>query len=244
MRGRVQHHEAWLWIGAGLIALGAVFLAISGGFAATRKSYSLWTSPEATVAYVLLALALACFFCALGGVSFPPWSHATVYNDPFPPVGITAPAPAPMPLTTLRHLERVGRPKLTGDQIARMQRDSIKGNEIRDLISEGRGHGNELISHREITGRANVGGTADIAAKWFAEMAPNQVSDQIRRWSDRVRPVITGSDELTGAEKGALVFFPEPNPLFKRHSVQALLGLIDNHVDLLKRLASRLGEST
>jgi len=64
-----SHESLRLWLGAGFIAVGAALLGVAGGFeAASKVRYSFLTSVPAVVAWVMFALSLACFICAIRDV--------------------------------------------------------------------------------------------------------------------------------------------------------------------------------
>ena len=67
-----SYESLWLWLGAGLIAVGAALLGVAGGFdAASKVPYSYWTSVPVIVAYAMFGLSLACFTCAIREVPIP-----------------------------------------------------------------------------------------------------------------------------------------------------------------------------
>jgi hypothetical protein len=67
-----SYESLWLWLGGGLIAVGAALLGVAGGFdAASKLPYSFFTSFPAVVAYVLFGLSLACFGCDIREVPIP-----------------------------------------------------------------------------------------------------------------------------------------------------------------------------
>jgi len=62
----------WLWLGGGLVTVGAALMTIAGGLDAVSKvPYSFWTSVPVIVAYIMFGLSLACFTCAIRDVQMP-----------------------------------------------------------------------------------------------------------------------------------------------------------------------------
>jgi len=127
--------------------------------------------------------------------------------------------------------------------LAEEQQFSRQRTHLRQLISEGKQYEEALVQH-------TTSYTSDsFAHQIVGSRTPKSIADEIEDWSGRVRPVIVDSKLLTAKERTSLEPFPSQqfSPIKIEGfgpSVQGLLDLLENHLGLLKRLASLLGVST
>jgi hypothetical protein len=75
-----SYRDLWLWLGAAFLVLFAAFIAIGLAYFTKEDHFSFYTSWQAWVSIVVFVLAFACFFCAIKGSPFPPWSRVRFPN--------------------------------------------------------------------------------------------------------------------------------------------------------------------
>ena len=96
-----DHRDYWLWLGSACILIALATAGLAGAFAAARKHFNFWGSPELIVAYVLLAGGVLCFIGAVRGKAFPLARSARQLPQgaPFPPPGpVSAATDDPVPV--------------------------------------------------------------------------------------------------------------------------------------------------
>src|SRR6266567_63283 len=130
-----SHESLWLWVGAGLTAVGAALMGIAGGLdAASKVPYTLWTSFPMIVAYVMFGLAAASFACAVRGIPFPLATGGAVQErEPSPPHY----RPSPSAVIAAAKMSR-----------SAPQDSAVSLETFRDLIMEGEAMQARIADHR------------------------------------------------------------------------------------------------
>jgi hypothetical protein len=75
-----SYRELWLWLGAAFLALFAAFIAIGLAYFTKKTHFSFYASWEAWASVAAFIPSFACFFCAIFGTPFPPWTKAKFPN--------------------------------------------------------------------------------------------------------------------------------------------------------------------
>jgi hypothetical protein len=168
-RPRRRHHEPhhrnyWLAVAGGAVTVGAALVGLSSainGGNPRPSEYDTWGNSAMIVAYVLFAIGVAAFFCAIRNVPFP-FAKASPAPPAPPPPRTFSVAPTPSGASTIQRMfERAARERLENRRRA-----------LSDRILEGERLAEQFPGEDRNRWRQVVSDWADECVTWLAAELP------------------------------------------------------------------------